>query len=58
MTPTKHIVHDKANPNSQTISPAVQNLRKFGMNLTQLSSKCDPKVSYEGVNMVENRNIT
>ena len=36
MTPIKHMVHDIAKPNSQTISPAVQKVRKLGMNFAQL----------------------
>jgi len=39
IAPIRHIVKDKANPTVHTKSPSVQNVKKFGMNFVQLSSK-------------------
>ena len=55
--PNKHIVHESANPNSQTIYPELQKVKKFGMNLDQLSSNRCPKVEYIGASAIENKKI-
>jgi hypothetical protein len=44
IAPIIQIVNDKANPNVQMKSPAVQKLRKLGTNTLQLSSKYEAKV--------------
>lgn len=55
--PNKHKVHESANPNSQTIYPKLQNVKKLGMNLDQLSSNRFPKVEYVGASAIENKRI-
>lgn len=37
--PAEHIVNERAKPNVHTIYPALQNVKKLGMNFIQLMSK-------------------
>jgi hypothetical protein len=50
IAPIMQIVNDKANPNVQTRSPAVQKLRKLGTNTLQLSSKYEANVVFVAAN--------
>jgi hypothetical protein len=55
ITPSRQIVHDKANPSSHTISPGWQKVKKFGTNFDQLSFRYEAKHVCAGANDIQNR---